>query len=192
MRAKNLFLISLLLIPAFSPILFKSVAQTVNPKVSASKLKWHVPTYQGLVLGKSRRASLVRKFGKPVWMGHPEDEYDNPVKSLIKYNFENVGGFKGETWVVMNRRTGVIIDVALYPSEDNRISRQQIVERYGSDFIERDDRLGPCPAAKELRTYKQPEKIEPLMFLVYPRKGMYVTIDYDHTAREIVYLMKCP
>ena len=154
--------------------------------------KWQVATYQGLTLGKSKRADVERTFGQPTWSGHPEDPSDNPVESLLSYEYQDVGGFDGKTAVIMNRKSGVLTEIILYFDYQRPVTKAEILAKYGSDFIERDDfALGPCPTVAEQKRYRKPEKPEGV-FLVYPSKGMYVHIDYQHKAQELVFLTKCP
>ncbi len=157
----------------------------------AQKRRWSVPTYQGLTLEKSTKADAERIFGKPVWSGHPEDERDNPVKSLISYKYENVGGFEGRTVIWTKARTGVITDILLYPSEQKPIPIEKVGEKYGTDYIELESGLGPCPTPKEIRKYKPPIRREYPIFFVYPRKGMIVSVAANNKVQEISYLSKC-
>lgn len=159
---------------------------------SAQVRKWHAPTYHGLVLGESKKADVARTFGKPVWSGHPEDELDNPVESLLSYEYENVGGFEGRTAVIMNRRTGVVESISLSVSYQKPLPLDKALAQYGRDYIERESALGPCPTAKELRNFKRPAEREYPIFLVYPHKGMYISVERDNNVREIVYLLRCP
>jgi hypothetical protein len=158
---------------------------------SAQVRKWRAPTYQGLVLGKSKKANVARTFGKPVWSGHPEDEFDHPVASLLSYEYENVGGFEGRTVVMMNRRTGVVESISLSVSYQKPLPLGKALEKYGSDYIERESALGPCPTAKEIRNFKPPAKREYPVFFVYPQKGMYISVEQGNNVREITYMLRC-
>ena len=158
----------------------------------AQRRGWRAPTYHGLKLGKSKKADVVRAFGKPAWSGHPEDERDNPVESLLSYEYENVGGFEGRTVVIMDRRTGAVTDISLYPPYQKPLALKRAEEKYGKDYIERDSALGPCPTRRELRNFKPPTVREHPIFLVYPEKGMYVGVDADGNVQGIFYMKRCP
>lgn len=159
---------------------------------SAQAGEWHPSAYLGLALGKSKKADVERAFGKPAWSGHPEDELDNPVKGLLSYEYENVGGFEGRTVVIMNGRTGVVEGISLYVSQQRPLPLAKALEQYGSDYVERESALGPCPTTKKARDFKPPAKREYPIFLVYPHKGMYVSVGQDNNVREIVYMLRCP
>jgi hypothetical protein len=148
-------------------------------------------TYQGLTLGKSKKSDVERIFGQPVWSGHPEDPYDNAVPSLISYEYDDVGGFNGMTAVIMNRRTGVVSEIVLTVDYKRRITLQEIISKYGRDYVQIDDGLGPCPSQSELKRYRKPETPSGV-FLSYASKGLYVHIDYEEKVQEIVFLKQCP
>jgi hypothetical protein len=158
---------------------------------TAQQLKWHVPTYQGLRLGKAKRVDVERTFGKPAWSGHPEDEYDNPVENMLSYEYENVGGFEGRTVIWMKARTGVVTDIILYPPYQKPLPSKGVLEKLGADYIERESALGPCPTAKEVRKFNRMKRREYPIFLVYPRKGMYVAVDANGNVQDISYMLRC-
>jgi hypothetical protein len=105
--------------------------------VAGQNHRWRASGYKGLTPGKSTKADVKRAFGKPVWVGHPEDEYDNPVENMIDYEYENVGGFEGRMAIWMKRRSGVITDILLYPSYAKPLPWQKILNELGNDYIER-------------------------------------------------------
>ena len=105
--------------------------------IAAQSHGWHVPTYQGLKLGKSTKADVERAFGKPVWSGHPiYEEPEGEVKDELLYEYQNVGGFDGRTSVYLDAHNGVVKAVSLYPSEQRPMSLEQAMEKYGSEYVE--------------------------------------------------------
>jgi len=188
--------LTLLLIPlslvCAAPAREARAGQSPAVKARRATPRWHVPTYRGITLGKSRRRDVRRILGKPGWSGHPEDEYDNPVMSMSRDEFENVAGFDGRIAVNM-RRNGVVESIELNPAYERRPSFDEFAAEFGSDFVERDDALGPCPTAAELRAYRpRPSRLrDTLVFRVYPRKGFYIALEGGR-VREIVYLSRCP
>ena len=159
---------------------------------SAQAHKWRAPTYQGLTLGKSKRADVERAFGRPVWSGHPEDGLDNPMENFLSYEYDDVGGFEGRTVVIMGRRSGVVEVIYLYPPYQHPLSRSVAVERYGGDYIERESAAGPCHTGKELRRLKRPAEREYPVFIAYPHKGMYFSVQRDESVLEIGFMLRCP
>ena len=162
------------------------------PVIVAQEKRWGIPTYEGITLGKSKKAAVLRVFGKPKLIVHPEDEYDNPVESLIDYVYENVGGFDGRTEIIMRARTGVVIAVWLSPPYQRPFLLDRALEKYGNEYIRRESGLGPCPTAKEIREYKPPPVEEYPVFFVYPQKGVYFAVDQDKKVAAIYYEAKCP
>jgi hypothetical protein len=160
---------------------------------AAQPQRWHVPTYEGMTLGKSTRADIERAFGKPIWSGPPiYEEPEGEVKDEILYEYENVGGFYGRTSVYLDVRSGVIKAITLYPNYQRPITLEEAIKLYGGGYIERESGLGPCPTSKELRNYKQKQEREYPVSLIYPHKGMYVSVDRDNKVNHICYLARCP
>jgi hypothetical protein len=160
---------------------------------TAQSRGWHVPIYQGLKLGKSTKADVERAFGKPVWSGHPiYNEPEGEVKDELLYEYQNVGGFDGRTSVYLDARSSAVKAISLYPDYRRPISLEQAVEKYGGGYIERGSKLGPCPTPKEVRVYGGDKEREYPIFLVYPQKGLYVSIDRDKRVQEIGLLVRCP
>ncbi|MEA2559836.1 MAG: hypothetical protein QOH06_1340 [Acidobacteriota bacterium] len=180
------------------PLVSKSLRKTVISALVLASLcscapgSWKPGTYEDLVIGRSRSADVLRVLGKPMWTGHPEDEYDNPVESLLSYEYKNPAGFDGRITAVMKASSGKLIEVYVNPTDSIPLST--ILERYGTDYVERDSELGPCPTAEELRTYepsREPGYPYP-RFLVYPQKGMYVSLSSPSWAQYIVFTLRCP
>ena len=160
---------------------------------AAQSQAWRVPTYQGLKLGKSTKADVERAFGKPVWSGHPiYEEPEGEVEDELLYEYENVGGFNGRTSVYLDARSGVVKAISLYPNYQRPISLEQTIEKYGRGYIERRSKLGPCPTPKEERLYGGAKEREYPAFLVYPQKGLYVSVNRDNRVQEIGFLVRCP
>ena len=159
---------------------------------AAQSQVWHVPTYQKLKLGKSTKVDVERAFGKPVWSGHPiYEEPEGEVKDELLYEYENVGGFNGRTLVYLDARSGVVKAISLYPNDQRPISLEQVIEKYGREYIKRGSKLGPCPTPKEVRLYGGAKEHEYPVFLVYPQKGLYVSVNRDNRIQEIGFLVRC-
>jgi|ERR1051326_8454219 hypothetical protein len=160
-------------------------------KLNSNAVEWHVPTYKGIRPGKSKRADVWRAFGKPIWSGHPEDELDAPIMNLIRDEFENVGGFRGRTSVDVKRRSKIVDSIELRPFDDKPFTVEEATARFGKDYLERDDRTGPCPTRIELLASKNQTKSSSTIWRVYPKQGLYLTIQDDKVS-EIVFLTSCP
>lgn len=160
-----------------------------SPSACSINRKWHIPTYQGLTLGKSMKIDVERRFGKPIWSGAPEEKLtDDPSEDELLYEYENVGGVKGRTTVVLGERTGVVKAIDIYPQQ---LSMKKVIEQYGKEYIERESSLGPCPSEDEIRNFRPLREREYPIFLVYPQLGMYISVQKDGTVLEIGYLVSC-
>ena len=164
----------------------------VRRKARAGSVAWRVPTYKGIELGRSTRADVRRVFGKPDWSGHPEDEYDNPVPSLVRDEFENVAGFRGRVAVDMRRRDKVVNLIELRPPHDAMPTFEEFQAEFGGgEYVERPSDLGPCPTRAELRAFRPFPERDRRGFRVYPRKGFFGGVE-EGRVREIVFRMSCP
>ena len=151
---------------------------------------WKAPSYGGLDLGRSNKSDVRRVFGTPTWVGHPEDEIDAPVVTLLKYNFVNVGDFVGETWVIMNMKTGVVLYIELYPPEGREPSLADAINQLGPNTVTVQS-AGPCPTAAELR---HPRALTNPVFPQYvsvPARGVTFWLGDGDKVLSIVYSDKC-
>ena len=152
--------------------------------------KWQAGEYCGLIIGKSTKDEVRKKFGKPVWSGKPEEKLIAAEhEGEIWYEYVNVGGLKGRTTIVVGARSEIVKAVILYPE---KMMQTQAIRLYGSEYIERAGKLGPCPTPSEIREFKPPRQTEYPVFLVYAHLGTYVSINEDKTVLEIGYLLRCP
>jgi hypothetical protein len=171
-----------------------SVQDSKNTTGSTPQLpqrKWHLPTYLGLVIGKSTKEDVKRRFGKPIWEGPPEEKLiETDSEGELLYEYVNVGDIKGQTTIVLGARTGIVKAIEIYPQQV--ITLQEVFKRYGNNYIERPSNLGPCPTNEVVRNFKPLKEREYPFFLVYPEEGMYISIQRDSTVLEIGYVMRCP
>ena len=162
-----------------------------TPAQQVHQGKWHTPTYLGLTVGKSTKADIERKFGEPVWSGPPEEKLvEADEEEELLYEYLNVGDIVGRTTFVLGARSGVIKAIEIYPQQD--VTLQEVIRKYGSSYIERPSNLGPCPTDREVSEFKALKEREYPYFLVYPERGMYISIQKDGTVLEIGYIIRCP
>ena len=164
----------------------------LSQETKAAQVRWNPLGYQGLIPGKSTKADVKRKFGKPLWAGPFEEEGSkykpDANKSEELYEYQDVAGFKGRITIVFDARYGRTRKIWLYPQH---LSLQQVMEKYGNSYVERASKLGPCPGKKEVAKFKPPQKKEFPRFLVYPHLGMYLSVGEDSLVKEIGYLSFC-
>jgi hypothetical protein len=173
-------------------VVMLAVLSNSFPQEAGKNRGWAIATYKGITLGKSKKADLLDLFGKPRDVAHPEDEYDNPVITLIAFGYENLADIPGRTVFTMKKRTGIVTSIELYPSENNKISFQRVIEIYGRNFIRRDESLGPCLTAKEIKQYGQLSSTDYPAFLIYPHRGMVIHMNGENEVQDIVFTESCP
>ena len=141
-------------------------------------------------IGVASRANVEQVFGKPSWEGPAEKEpvdEDGPDAILLEY--KEVGGFTGGTTLVLDAQTGKVKAISLYPQKP--LPLEKLIRQYGERYIERESALGPCPTVEELRAFRPPEEREYPIFLVYPQRGMYLSVEKNKVVSQISYLDKC-
>ena len=84
-----LVLISLLLVPA-------------NGVQSESKPAWRPASFHGLIMGRSRRADMLRLLGRPKWTRSHNNGEREARQSFN--NYEGIGEFPGDVTVVIDGR----------------------------------------------------------------------------------------
>lgn len=163
----------------------------VNASLGQGKrLAWQPADYHGVKVGKSTSSDLTRLFGKPQHSYNPEDEYDNPVLTLISYSYDNLAGFQGRTIFTMKKRDRIVFEIELDPSYKRRLDNTWMLSQFGNEYIKRIH--VPCPTGREPRNNLDSSGATGEGFYLYPKKGFYVRIDSGYRVREIVYLTSCP
>lgn len=166
----------------------------VNASLGQGKrLAWQRADYHGVKVGKSTSSDLTRLFGKPQHTYNPEDEYDNPIPTLVSYSYENLAGFQGRTIFTMKKRNGIVFEIVLNPSYKTykrSLDNNWMLSQFGNEYIKRIH--DPCPRGREPRNNLDSSGATGEGFYVYPRKGLYVRIASGYGVSEIVYLNSCP
>ena len=152
--------------------------------------QWQVATYNGLILGQSTASEVEQVFGKPLWVGPPEEKLiDDETEEELLYEYTDVGGIKGQTTIVLGARTKIIKAIDIYPKQP--VTLRHIVTKYGNEYVQRESKLGPCPTQDEVRNFKPGANREYPLFLVYPHLGMYVSLSETEKISHIGYLANC-
>lgn len=163
----------------------------VNASLGQGKrLAWQPADYHGVKVGKSTSSDLTRLFGKPQHTYNPEDEYDNPVPTLLSYSYDNLAGFQGRTIFTTKKRAGIVFEVVLDPSDKRKLDNNWMLSQFGNEYIKRI--YDPCPRGKEPRNNHDSSGATGEGFYLYPRKGFYIRITSGYGVGEIVYLNSCP
>ena len=119
----------------------------VHAPVGEGNLVWQPANYHGIRVGKSTSSDVIRLFGKPQHTYSPEDEYDNPIPTLVSYSYNDLVGFQGRTIFTMKKRDRIVFEVLLYPSYKRKLYSDWMVSQFGNEYIKRIHQ--PCPRGKE-------------------------------------------
>ena len=149
---------------------------------------WAAPTFHGLTIGKSNTTDVLRTFGKPSWKGGVQEiVIPSDKEGEIQYQYSSVPDVDGSLEIICGKRSGVVTAILLYPKH---MTRGDAISKFGSEFEESNEKLGPCPTASERKTVAQ-YHVEYGVLLVYRKLGLYVDIKKDGTAFLIAYLIRC-
>lgn len=194
---KILFLIAGILL--FQKACFNShsdSSDSINRKSNSNSLtpnnkEWIPPEYTGLKLGKATEEDVRNAFGKPIWEGPPEEKaFGNDPEEEIWLGYENVAGVEGRTVMTIGEKTKILKAVALYPERAR--TREEVISEYGSDFFEIESSESMCINENYKKKEIKNEKHKYPIVLVFPNKGMYVSINNDNKADHTGFLVKCP
>src|SRR5437868_1540440 len=78
--------------------------------------KWRAGTYLSLTMGRSTQADVLRVLGKPQRVDTPADQRPRDPNPEIWYVYSSGGEFPGELTVVIDKKTGVVLAIDLYPN----------------------------------------------------------------------------
>jgi hypothetical protein len=164
-------------------VLILSLLLSQAPAVRLPQRVWHPATYRGLTIGKSRRADMLRVFGKPKWTRSPkrgdEDESDQEVWS----SFERVGEFPGQTNVLSDKR-GVIERIDFYPA---KLTKDQAIGHFGSDYIITRYAFDSCLGDEDSDHIYESQN-GPLVSVEYRDRGIAISIGYKDLVTKISYV----
>jgi hypothetical protein len=151
---------------------------------------WLPPTYLGLTLGISTRTEVKNRFGEANWEGTPEEKAfldENEGETEIEY--KNISSIEGVVVITLGKKSQIVKAITIYPN--NPKSREEIVAEYGSDFFEVASYESMCiKPNRQIGANFKPLSDYPIA-LVYPNKGMYISIPEQNLISHIGYSFKC-
>lgn len=154
--------------------------QNRKPKrkiTTKSKPIWIAGKYIGLRLGKSTVKDVRRLFGKPKYIIHPEDEYDNPVESRLDYIYEN------QPQIIIDKKTGTVIEI--WGGDFSTFN--EAVEKYGNGFYEVEFTKKGCV----FKEYKEKPNRQYPLSIAYPQHGFYFHLDAGKQVLATYHVNKC-
>ena len=142
--------------------------QSVSPTRETAR-EWRAATFRGLTVGKATSADMLRVFGEPHWSGPPGNQAKDDPDPEVWNDFEQGGDFPGKLTFVVDKRSGIIQRIDLYPEA---ISEEQAIKYFGNDYIvtryAHDDCLGNGESAP---VYESPDG--PILDIEYRERVEY-------------------
>jgi hypothetical protein len=190
MLARRMIAIAILLLALEGMVLFPLSASPRNQQVKHTDRneEWVRPTFHGIRVGESTTGDVLRTFGKPKWKGGVQDlVVPSDKQGEIQYEYSAVPDIDGDITIYFGKRTGVVSAILVYPKQ---MTRADVITKFGSEFEESNEKLGPCPTARE-RKVVAGYHVEYGALLVYRKLGVYVDIKKDGTAFLVAYVRSC-
>lgn len=145
---------------------------------------WRPATFRGLIIGKSRRAEMLRRLGQPKWSRSPEGrERDEDERETFNH-YESGGEFAGSLTVVLNKK-GIVSRVDFFPS---KLTRDQVIAHFGPGYVITRYATNPCGDEDSESLYETPNG--PLTNLEYRSRGIAIAIGYQDLVTKISYVSR--
>lgn len=149
--------------------------------------EWRAATYQGLTLGLSTRAEMLRVFGEPQYSVPSEAEIQQDMENPEAWYYYKKGGeLQGELVVGVDKGSGVIIRLMLRPKN---LTREAAIKYFGNDYVitkyDSDDCLGD---GESVPLYESPNGTS--VFIEYRDRGIAISSNYQGKVNEITYVSK--
>lgn len=158
-------------------------------QISLDNRKWKPTGYRGLKIGKSTEKDVKKLLGNPIWEGAPEEKvYRNESEDEILLDYGGISGLDGAV-VTIGKETRIVKAIVIYPN--NKQTKENIISEYGLDFFEIESHQSIC-INEGYKFGEHNKEIKYPTVLVYPNKGMYVSITNDRKVSQIGFLLKCP
>jgi hypothetical protein len=159
-------------------------AAAESPRTTASAPDsargWRAATFQGVRVGTSREAEMLRRLGTP---RHRTRVHWSDSVVVWSYEFPQGGELPGRVVVDVDTATRVVLSVALHP---DRLSVSAAIRHFGPGFQRtrygRDECLGD---AESTPLYEDPDG--PVEYVEYRTRGIAIPVEAGDTVREIYY-----
>jgi hypothetical protein len=145
--------------------------------------QWRPAELRGLIIGKSRRADMLRRLGQPKWTrSHDSGEKDDERQTFSHY--ETGGDFAGSLTVVLNKN-GLIERIDFFPA---KLSRDEAVSRYGANYSVTRYAVEPCGDEDEEALYESANG--PLTYVEYRSRGIALALGAQNMVTKISYVAR--
>lgn len=176
-------------------LVFVSACQSNARIASASGSEWIPATVNGVVVGRSSYDDIVRLWGPPFkeaeFAGDPyePDPGESPPELLTElwYRGVEIDGEKVNAGVLIGNQTRLVRSIS-YGREG--LTKQEAIARFGAGYYVGTNGRSECDPIDP-----HPGQIEdPHAFpikLVFPKKGLTVSVRQDDSIIQVTYSDKC-
>lgn len=157
---------------------------TQSPSAKSPGPQWHPAVYRALVIGRSRRADMLRAFGKPKWSRQVPGDEESEVPGVTWDNYERIGEFPGITNVASDSRTGVITRIDFYPA---KLGKTEALAHFGRGYVVTRYAFDTCGGDEDSELiYESPNG--PLVYAEYRQRGIAISIGVKDLVTKISYV----
>ena len=182
-----------------------------GPAAGTSNRRWGAGNLRGLIVGKSRRAEMLRRLGKPKWTQtapkerdeggerdkdrdrgrYPDRDRDRDrqgrekkPRRLTWNHYEGIGEFPGVTNIATDTRTGVITRIDFFPE---KLTKDQAITHFGEGYQITRYEIDECVSDEEHQSfYESPNGS--FVMVEYRRRGIAIVIVDNGFVNKIRYV----
>ena len=169
-----------------------------GPASGNASRKWGAGNLRGLIVGKSNRAQMLRRFGKPKWTQTAPEERDEEEERdrdrdrgrekkahrLTWNHYEGIGEFPGVTNIATDTRTGVITRIDFFPE---KLTKDQAIAHFGTGYLITRYEIDQCLSDEEHQSfYESPNGT--FVMVEYRRRGIAIAIEDNGFVNKIRYV----
>lgn len=160
--------------------------KTPTPTPSPAQVQWNPSAYLGIIPGQSTYKDVKKILGKPRSEGpDPESETEKEVGQDSEFN--TLMQYSTGIEVTVGTVTKIVKSIGTpYP----RMTKQQAVEKYGSEYFETDS-ASSCITNDQQRGTSGKKDLKYPVWLVYPEKGLMIIVGKDNNVIGIWFLNRC-
>ena len=164
------------------------------PATKSASRQWHAANFQGLIVGRSKRAEMLRRFGQPKWsQTKPDDKDEDKNKGKEKEpprltwnHYEKISDLPGMTNIAVDSRTGIVTRIDFFP---DRLTRAQAIAHFGTDYIVIRYAFDECERDEDVEAiYESPNG--PLISVEYRGRGIAITVGANDMVTRIRYVSR--
>lgn len=161
--------------------------ETPTPAPSPAQVQWKPSEYFGIIPGQSTYKDVKKILGKPRSEGpDPESEMENDAGQDTEFN--TLLQYSNGVEVIIGSDTKIVKTIGTSYSEMNK---QDAIVKFGTEYFEVEGSHSACVTEEQKRGSSEKKEMDYPILLVYPEKGMTISIAKDNSVIGIWFLYKC-